>query len=104
MGNAAVVSDENDVFERSCQIGERQIFCEADSRIRPNFFELPGLRLIRFAGDDHESRAKLFQEIISELDPVLQRPVLLCASAAGMKRNQRGGKSGKKCLGTMSIL
>src|SRR5438477_9499979 len=103
MGYAAVVSDEDCVFNHCRQIGQRQMFRESDPRILPDRFELPDLIFVRFTGNDQERAGEIPKEMICELNPILQRPVFLMASASGMKCNQRRFQSGDKLPGTMSI-
>ena len=43
------------------------------------------------------------EEMISKLNPVLQRPVFFMTSASGMKRDHRRVQPGQKFLGPMSI-
>ena len=79
------------------------MFREPNARISPDRFELPDLIFVGFTGNDHERTVEISEEMISKLNPVLQRPILLVATASGMKRHHRSCQSSEKFSSTMSI-
>lgn len=82
--NAAVVSDEDDVFENCGEVRKREIFGELNWLPLP-----PGLQFLAAAGvgfprDDQQLNAGR-EENVAKLDPFFDRPVLCLAAAAGME-------------------
>src|ERR1700726_4731083 len=79
------------------------MFPESNPWILPDRLELSDLIFVRFAGNNQDRTGEISEDMVSKLNPVLQRPVFFMASAARMKRHNRGRQPGEKFQGTMSV-
>lgn len=89
MGNPAVVPDELRAGQQNCEPPQQPVYHIANS-IRESLANLRNFLFVRFASDNHDLPAhRIDEQIINQLDPVFDWPVLSQAAAAGMQRDEQ---------------